>query len=103
MKLRSGRIVLLMVAAIVVWLAGSFLIYQVLLSNYTYSVERVTVTGVKRIYQPGEREAEAGFGIATLVLTCAVVAALAVTIGIGVRPGRWLRGGASTGRTGGPP
>ncbi len=95
MQLRKGRLVFLMLAAIAVWLGGSFVIYRVWLSDYTYSMERVNATGVAEpIYQPGEREARATAGNATLVLTSAVVVALAVTVGIGVRPGSWLREGA---------
>jgi NAD-dependent SIR2 family protein deacetylase len=101
-KLRKARIMLLAIAAIGGWMAGYFIIYQALLSKYTYSIERVSTDRsgrvvTEQVLQFGEREARATAGNATLVLTCAVVAALAVTIGLGIRRGRWLRGGPTTG------
>jgi len=83
-KLRKARIMLLAIAAIGAWLAGYFIIYQVLLSKFTYSAERVStdLSGrvvTEHVFQFGEREARATFGNAMLVLT-AIVVALLLTI-----------------------
>ena len=91
MKLRKGRIALLILAALGVWLIGAVLVNWALLSQYTYSMERVSSSGVERVYQPGEREAQTSFGVALLVLTGGVIAAFAVVVITGSRPGRWLR------------
>ena len=80
MKLRKGRIALLVLAALAVWLVGVVVVNWALLSRYTYSMERVSAAGIEQVYQPGEREARATASLAMLVLTCGMVAALAAAV-----------------------
>ena len=93
MNLRKGRIALLILATLVVWLVSIVIIQWALLSNYTYSMERVNpATGASEpIYQPGEQEARTTAARAELVLMFGLIAALAVVVVKGSRPGHWLR------------
>jgi hypothetical protein len=92
MKLRKGRVALVIFAALAVWLAGSLLITWALLSKYTYSMERISPSGVvEQLYQPGEKEDRDTASRLTLLLTLGTIAGLVTVLVVYSRPGRWFR------------
>ena len=60
MRFRKGRIAMLLLGAAIIWLGGTVVVRRVLLSKYTYAMERVDpITGTsQRIFQPGEEAVE---------------------------------------------
>ncbi len=97
MRFRKGRIAMLLLGAAIIWLGGTVVVRRVLLSKYTYAMERVDpITGTsQRIFQPGEEADRATARNAATGLACGLVAVLALTIGMGTRRGHWLNGAAS--------
>ena len=99
-NVRSGRIVMLVLAAIAVLVVGVVLVDVALMSEYTFNTSVIDPdTGIReKIYMPGEREAEATATLATGVLIYGIVAAFAVAIDLGTRPGRWLSAETDSGK-----